>query len=99
RGRNVTGVQTCALPIWPERARVVGVGERPADHDARPRREARERVVGARTAAVPLTPPGTRSVVGAVAALERRLGDAVAADGRGEIGRAACRERGEPTGG
>src|SRR5207237_8165277 len=44
-----------------ERARVAGVGERPADHDAPPRREARARPAGARTADSPLRAPGTRT--------------------------------------
>src|SRR2546421_7821942 len=74
----VTGVQTCALPIFHQRARVLAAMTRM--HAITPE----ERAEAERT---PLEAPGDAST-------ERQATVSAAAQGAKEIGRASCRERG-----
>src|SRR5207247_8354881 len=91
----VTGVQTCALPIFPaktvevERARRADASRRARDHD-RPGGRWAQRASDSRFAAIPPTTAAT-----AVIAKATTVGPGPGAIGaRAEIGRASCRERG-----
>src|SRR5207249_8568326 len=86
RDRNVTGVQTCALPI---------LGGRSQELD--PRRNGGLPVTQLLAGRLMTLPPFTRvpeRFVRECARALRKVADAAAAAG-GQIGRASCRERGE----
>src|SRR3546814_4975292 len=84
RGALVTGVQTCALPIYDLRARV-------ADRETLARLTRREQ--GARGRAIEDGVADDAVVLADERARHRRAHDDAAARQALEIGRAACRER------
>src|SRR5207249_7709791 len=95
RDRNVTGVQTCALPIWKPKDARHGAGGRRADRSPRPRRPR----AGARAPAGKRLEFGPQSEVRewVKKSILTASGSGSTAPGSraGKIGRASCRERGE----
>src|SRR5437762_7022801 len=86
RDTSVTGVQTCALPIWPVRRVVVD------DPGERPRGELAVRACRQPQPAAERRAVAHRDVDPAVQRPERRRA-VVAEPGGRQIGRASCRER------
>src|SRR5699024_11431836 len=86
RDRNVTGVQTCALPIWPDRAtEAIRARHLPGS--------------GVRRLPAPAG-PGSPGEAGASPHRQRGVQGVTGRKWtKGEIGRASCRERGATAGG
>src|SRR5207248_3591036 len=92
RGRTVTGVQTCALPIWPGPSEVVPGRLAGVYQELRAHGEATGYDLGrAGPVTVAKDVTATRDFV-----LKRNY---ASQQGGGEIGRAACRQRGGVEGG
>src|SRR5207249_9127401 len=97
--RNVTGVQTCALPIYESLRRLADAHRAPCTAGPRePAARARPRAPHLELSSARLVP--TPTVPAAAAARVRTMAHGHRLRGRngGEIGRASCRERVEQWG-